>query len=101
MGKYQKIFTFFLFTFLMLVKVSAFHVYTHQDTENTAVENCKWCALAVENQNAAHLEVSGLDFSPNLLTVLENQLFIEISELFLVNDTKSDLFSRPPPQAIS
>ncbi|PKA99831.1 hypothetical protein B0O79_3553 [Flavobacteriaceae bacterium MAR_2009_75] len=100
MGKYQKIFTFFLFTSLMLVKVSAFHVYTHQDTAKTSVENCKWCALAVENQNAAHLSVSDLDFSPNQVTVHENQLFADISELFLVDDTKSDLFSRPPPQAI-
>lgn len=36
---------------LLFIKVSAFHVYSHEDADNQ-IETCGYCDLAVENQQA-------------------------------------------------
>lgn len=42
----------------MLIKVTSFHVYSHQDNKVDTIENCSICELAVQNQNAEYTFVA-------------------------------------------
>lgn len=86
----------------MLIKVSAFHVYTHHDSDKSSIENCKWCIMVVENQHAEHqiaveVQVSPISCSP----VLGEPIFVGNIDLFIERPFQSCLFSRPPPSILS
>lgn len=93
----MKYFSLFAFLVLMTVKVSALHIYSHQDVESDKIEECSFCELAIENQSD---EVFLSDFPE-----VRYQLFYcnsEPSLLFVQGDfsntTKNlHLFLRPPP----
>ena len=53
----------------MLVKVTSFHVYSHQDNKVDTIENCSICELAVQNQNAEYTLEYLKRFSGTLLLV--------------------------------
>lgn len=85
-----------LFT-LMLCKVSAFHVFTHQNESSNTIESCSICDIAVENQ------LSELSFpaSNNSLPVAS---FVFVSPnsanhivLFSEKLSLGKCYCRPPP----
>ncbi|WP_430426171.1 hypothetical protein [Maribacter litoralis] len=81
----------------MLIKVTSFHVYTHQDNTADTIENCSICDLAVQNQN------SEFTFVAILLFVFASALIITEKKLipFLTKVTSTyfrySTFGRPPP----
>nr|WP_299485183.1 hypothetical protein [uncultured Allomuricauda sp.] len=100
MPRCKRFLGFLLFAVLMLVKVSALHVYTHNDTEGDTIENCTTCEVALENQNSDILFTSGVievttpDITTNSLVLFEDQQFV-------ATKLNSLLFSRPPPAFLS
>jgi len=88
----------FLLLTLMVLKVSSFHVYTHQDNITDTIENCNICDVALENQNTEYTFTS-------ILVLLSTVVFIFYRKLSFVslNETPSlflryKLFGRPPPK---
>ena len=81
---------------LLFVKVSAFHVYAHQNADNQA-ETCGYCDLAVENQQAELTPgFSALEVPTPPAEHLETQ--IELPHVEVVSfHLSSFLFTRPPP----
>ena len=96
MVEFKRTAPIFIFLALMTIKVSAFHVYTHQDVDSQ-VENCAYCDVAIENQQAEHV--------PILMVTADVQEPIEKKEPKLFSKTNvivgntyhSYLFCRPPP----
>lgn len=100
MKDFRKILGLFIFVSLMFVKVSALHVYSHQDGDQEKIENCKICDLVVENQGVELNQVANSEaFHPTFLSLQDNNFY------YISLNTKKDfsyhLFSRPPPQYIS
>ncbi|MBS9463631.1 hypothetical protein KIM67_14525 [Flagellimonas sp. 389] len=85
-----------VFTFLMLIKVSALHVYTHQNDDCNAIENCEICDIALESQTS-DLEIPSQFISSNYHTILEVKRFTETPQVFSKASNAFQLFSRPPP----
>ncbi|WP_289039399.1 hypothetical protein [uncultured Zobellia sp.] len=94
-----KYFSVFVLFSLILVKVTSFHVYVHQDDPADTIENCSICDVAIQNQN------SEFTFTPTFLVLILLPLIIhtdkKISSLvssktpsFYVPYTR---FGRPPP----
>lgn len=81
----------------MLLKVSSFHVYTHQDKILDTVENCTICDFAIQNQNAEFIFTSiFIIISLPVLYVGLKLSFVSIAETpsqFL----RLKFFGRPPP----
>ncbi len=100
MPELKKVIGFLLFFTLMLVKVSAFHVYAHDDTEADGIENCDVCDLAIENQG------SEIQFSIEVPTIeppelLPNALEIRLEQQLETGYFNFPLFSRPPPHYLA
>jgi len=97
MGKRNSFLSIFFFAALMLIKVCAFHVFTHQDADEDSIEHCSICDFATENQQmefSANSETSLVQKPLNTFNTLEigyDNLFFDTS---LPDCT---LFSRPPP----
>ncbi|MEM8847973.1 MAG: hypothetical protein AAGD17_12795 [Bacteroidota bacterium] len=92
----KKIFGLLLFTGLMLLKVSAFHVYAHQDDDCESIENCEICDIALENQT------SDIDFFTPPALKINNKVLFEDVLVITTHSFESDskvslLLSRPPP----
>ncbi|MEL6916453.1 MAG: hypothetical protein AAFO99_01860 [Bacteroidota bacterium] len=98
MGKMRQFCTLFVFTALMFVKVSAFHVYTHDDAEEDTVDNCALCDMAMDIQQS-------VTFVPTPISISTIDTFVYLSESPLiqhqvanVNDIHChSILSRPPP----
>jgi len=87
----------FVLVTLMLFKVSALHVYTHQDNASEDIENCEICELAVENQQAAYLITPPQQVHTDVLnfnTKKQTAFYFRThaSSLF-----RFSLYGRPPP----
>ncbi|WP_420828444.1 DUF2645 family protein [Maribacter zhoushanensis] len=90
-------FSVFILFCLMLIKVTSFHVYTHQDSAVDSIENCSICDLAVQNHNSDFTFVATL-----LLILLPIIKFTGKSISPLVLEAPSNyfryaIFGRPPP----
>ncbi|AKA36271.1 MAG: hypothetical protein CMH48_03365 [Muricauda sp.] len=96
MVEFKRIVPILLFLALMSIKVSAFHVYAHQDNDSQ-IENCEFCDLAIENQQSEHTPTFtvALDFQPPV-EIKESKLYGK-SINFADNTYRSGLYSRPPP----
>ncbi len=85
-----------LFT-LMLIKVTSFHIYTHQDNSLDTIENCNICNIAIQNPHAEYLFTAIVGFI--FITIFI--LFKERPSLFVSETPSSFLrisfFGRPPP----
>lgn len=83
---------------LMVLKVSSFHVYTHQDNTQDSVENCAICDLAIENQNQDLIyPTQQVTLSPTGVYLVYEQPVLKnlvVPSFFLRNR----FFGRPPPQ---
>ncbi len=98
MKQRTQIFGLLLLTALMLVKVSAFHIYSHQDFDTDAIEDCSYCDLAIENQNAELLVADiVVDFAKKtfFFETKKPQFAHQIELIGLKENLK--LFLRPPP----
>ena len=96
MNKARHIFFPLALVCLMLLKVSAFHIYTHHSENDDHIE-CQICDLVLENQSA---EVQ-LTFTENII-VPDFYLFaepVEIIDQDVPSKTSHNLhlFLRPPP----
>lgn len=85
---------------LMFFKVSAFHVYTHQDNSSNQIENCKICDSAIENQNAEHLSVSTVFVEMPKIASVQTQAILGDTQIFIASKVHFRLFGRPPPTLI-
>lgn len=97
MKSYGKLVPLIACLFMLFMKVSAFHVYAHQDSEDTSIENCGICELAIESQQTA------LDLTSDVAVVLNiDYTRFRIPKVFYCSEfvetsTIFKLFSRPPP----
>ncbi|UII75954.1 hypothetical protein LV716_17070 [Flagellimonas sp. HMM57] len=80
----------------MLIKVSALHVYAHQDDDCDAIENCEICDIALESQSSG-LEIPLQLICSNGNSILEIKGFKEKSQVFSSASNTFRLFGRPPP----
>ena len=84
----------------MLVKVSSFHVYTHQDTSTDEIENCIVCDLAIENQEVEFLSTSFPSIEPNTIFKSLEKKVVVLNQINTSLYLHFRLFGRPPPAAV-
>jgi len=84
---------------LLFIKVSAFHVYAHQNTDNQ-IEICGYCDLAIENQQAElSPDLTPIDFTERLLDYPTLRFYLS-EEDFTPLHHSAYLFTRPPPVVV-
>lgn len=85
----------------MLVKVSSFHVYTHQnEADNSKIENCSVCelvSLSQENQFLVAAEIEAPTLNLIFIPYLRN---FQAPFIDAVKGTVSIYHSRPPPALV-
>ena len=96
MSQMKRIVGLLLFTSLMLLKVSALHVYTHHDDDCNGIEKCEICDIVFESQSA-DLEISSSFILHISQGVIPNSSFTEKAQIFSGELKVHQLFSRPPP----
>lgn len=85
---------------LLCCKVSAFHVYTHQDEVSDTEEICTVCELAVLSQKAdLAYPVTDLP-EPCVVYCPSRKEIVDTSEVFYTRFRESDFICRPPPSII-
>ncbi|MEW2921998.1 hypothetical protein AB1A65_11055 [Muricauda sp. ANG21] len=82
---------------LMLVKVSAFHIYSHQDCDSDTIENCNDCYLALVSQASDFDAPEDIQVVVNLYFT-DNAQQLSIVEQFNGQSCNLFYFSRPPPR---
>ena len=81
----------------MFFKVSALHVYSHQDSTKNQIENCKICDSAIENQNAKHLSTALAWLEKPFIHKFNVIPFFSHKQKFTTPKLHFRLFGRPPP----
>ena len=93
-----QIFGVFLFTALLFLKVSAFHSYCHDDSNET--QDCTVCIISLENQQENLDYTYSFDFVPEPIpNILEQST--TYTNISVSTECKSSLFGRPPPAVLS
>ena len=82
---------------ILLIKVSAFHIYEEHDTLEDPGDHCELCLIAIDN-----LQLEGIDPSPavvpNLpITTLLRPVKVFPEQSLSLGNESGQLFSRPPP----
>jgi len=81
----------------MLIKVTSFHVYSHEDNSIDNIENCSICDMAIQNQNSEFTFVAVLLFILLPLITFSGKsitpLVLEAPSFYFRYAT----FGRPPP----
>lgn len=96
-SSYKKIALFFLFTALMLVKVSSFHVYSHETDKNNKIENCSICDIVSLNQQNQFLVSQEINApSANLVFVPFERNF-KLASRITLDGNIFYFYCRPPP----
>jgi hypothetical protein len=88
-----------VFLSLFFFKVSAFHVYAHQQNTDYQVEACGYCDLAVENQQT---ELAPAPAAPEISTPYPKLPVTQITlppAVIASSPHPGHLFTRPPPTA--
>ena len=98
MLRLKKIFGLLLFASLMLLKVSAFHVYVHEHESCNTVEDCEICDIVLDNQTSDLDIPSPVTFN-ECQWVTYNDAILPQSNLFFFDSKQNQLFSRPPPSS--
>ena len=99
MVKVRNIIAFILFGALMLIKVSALHIYTHQGSETDSMDHCHLCEMAIEAQQA-DLDFAQNYMAPVLLAPLVQMVKTSYSQATSFTTVPNSLFSRPPPSTL-
>ncbi|MEM9362524.1 MAG: hypothetical protein AAGA43_07815 [Bacteroidota bacterium] len=92
----KRICGFIVFTTLLLIKVSAFHVYTHHHDDCDSAEECEICDIVLDNQTS-DFDVPQPAFLDTHQWVIPKELVILGSFNVLVDSKLNLLFCRPPP----
>lgn len=100
MRELRKYLSLFLFTTLMLVKVSAFHVYTHDHGEEDHVEDCPICDVLFEALSSAHDFELGFDFELPQDTLVAYHANTTYSYAYFTSEISFHFFGRPPPNLV-
>ncbi|UII81319.1 hypothetical protein [Flagellimonas sp. CMM7] len=87
----------FLLIGLLLIKVSAFHVYEHQNNLDNPLEHCEHCLLAFDGQQFEGLIPSNPVPQKFLTPVISKQKIVSSKFSFTNTAKLVSLFSRPPP----
>ncbi|NAS10640.1 hypothetical protein [Poritiphilus flavus] len=91
----------FILLGLLLIKISSFHIYDHQDSSIDPMAHCELCLQAIEGQQMEML------YPPFVADqVISTPILFERKAIFpgpvLSNTaTPAILFSRPPPSPIA
>ncbi|QCW99774.1 hypothetical protein FGM00_06555 [Aggregatimonas sangjinii] len=88
--------SFFLFA-LLLFKVAALHVYTHEGSSTDAIENCSICDVAIENQNTDYVFTETVFNDTVSFDFFELKSPIRQIPTFTSFHLRYRPFSRPPP----
>ncbi|NAY91042.1 hypothetical protein GTQ34_03840 [Muricauda sp. JGD-17] len=96
MKQVTRVFGVLLFVSLMLLKVSALHVYSHQDDKGDTIENCQICNILAENQTAEVPLASTSDFTAVLIPTITIEVVYE-QPVFKRQQHTLHCISRPPP----
>ena len=94
----KRICGFVVFTTLLLIKVSAFHVYTHHHDDCDSVENCEICDVVFDNQTS-DFDVPQPIILDSPRWVLSKDFSISISSIFIDDSKLNRLSCRPPPMS--
>ncbi len=92
----KKILSLVVFTLLMLIKVSALHVYTHHQDDCDAVENCEICDIVLDIQSS-DVEIPSQFVPLASQSIVQEEVSIKYIQTFTGNSNLHQLFSRPPP----
>lgn len=96
----RKIFTylsaFILFT-LMLLKVTSFHIYTHQESSDK-IENCETCYFSFQNQIIDFKVTSVLILVLFVLILADKKITGQTEVVLLSPKLPYTKFGRPPPR---
>ena len=87
----------FLLFALLLVKVSAFHVYTHHDSPTDELDNCKICHLVVETQSSEQHVEPAFSFDIPRLEIVGHDSITQNTTVLTSFLSHYRLFGRPPP----
>lgn len=82
---------------LLWVKVSAFHVYAHQDDATNEIENCKVCHLMVESQSVEEQIAPAPSFDTPHIEIISRASIFENKIVVVSPLLHARLFGRPPP----
>jgi len=89
------IYSFVLLT-LITFKVSATHVYAHEE-DNVQVEDCELCEHAIQNQNVEFSAIVQLEIPENSSTPIAKAISFGFEGPEVSNDAVTFPFTRPPP----
>ncbi|MEM8847821.1 MAG: hypothetical protein AAGD17_12035 [Bacteroidota bacterium] len=92
----KRICSFIVFTTLLLIKVSAFHVYTHHHDDCDSVENCEICDVVFENQTT-DFDVLHPIILDSAQWALSKDFSAPSSSIFIDDSKLNRLSCRPPP----
>jgi hypothetical protein len=96
MGKRSQHISFFFLALLVLIKVSALHVYAHQESD-AAFDSCAWCQLALETQHEEYL-YTATGWLPGAVVEAPAYAAPVAPETFAARQaSKYGRFCRPPP----
>lgn len=88
----------FLLLTLILLKVSSFHEYTHQDANADDIENCKICELATENQDNDFVIVTPVVLTTATFVTYTYEPIVSYDLVLSSSFLHASFFGRPPPQ---
>lgn len=86
-----------LFVSILLIKLSAFHIYEHHDTIDEQEMQCELCFLVFESQHSEGLQPIIPIIEDSTLRLSSESKIIELNFQPVPNLHRAALFSRPPP----
>ena len=90
----------FLFVAILLAKVSAFHIYEHQDDSKGHQDQCEYCLLVIESQQTDIVLTSSTfaedKFLPSVYQIKTTTVDSEVD----LNPFKTEQLPRPPPAVL-
>lgn len=81
----------------MLCKVTALHVYSHEDASSAEIENCLQCDLAIENQVSELSATSAFSFEQPPAVFETRTVFLSYDASVELSTLRFKQFGRPPP----
>ena len=96
MGKHSRRISLFFLAVLVLIKVSALHTYSHQETD-TAYDSCTWCHLALETQHEEYLYAEIAPLPEAALEALARIIPATPAPVAAFEVYQDGRYCRPPP----
>jgi len=96
MGRHSRLISLFFLAVLVLIKVSALHVYTHQET-HAAYDTCAWCHLALETQQGEYLDVEKVSMPEAASEAVAYSPPVAPRPAAALQGCQNGYYCRPPP----